>query len=169
MPRLSAPTITLSELQRETLEAIVRKRTNPQQLVRRAKIIVLAAQGWGIRATARELRIGRDVVQRWRRRWLELGEVAEISARLSDAPRPGAPGKYMPEPICAIVAIRCERPEDSGHPVTHWTQQGLADEALKRGVVESISQRSVGRFLKRSAPAATSGERLAEHGPGRGV
>ena len=46
------------------------------------------------------------------------------------------------------MAIACERPEDSEIPFTHWTQQEIADEAVKRGIVGQISQRSVGRFLK---------------------
>jgi hypothetical protein len=47
------------------------------------------------------------------------------------------------------VALACEAPEDSDLPISHWTQQALADEAMRRGIVEEISQRSVGRFLKR--------------------
>jgi transposase len=68
---------------------------------------------------------------------------------LSDAPRSGAPSKITAEQICAIVALACERPSESDRPVTHWTQQELADEAMKRGIVKEVSQRSVGRFLKR--------------------
>lgn len=40
MGQLSAPVIALSPQQRETLAAIVRKRTNPQQVALRAKIIL---------------------------------------------------------------------------------------------------------------------------------
>ena len=38
-------------------------------------------------------------------------------------------------------------PANSARPITHWTHE-LADEALKRGIVASISHDSVGRFLK---------------------
>jgi transposase len=75
-----------------------------------------------------------------------------VVERLSDAPRCGAPARITAEQICAIVALACERPKESGRPVTHWSQQELADEAMKRGIVEQISQRSVGRFLKRIGP-----------------
>jgi transposase len=34
--------------------------------------------------------------------------------------------------------------------VSHWTATELAQEAMKRSIVEKISPRSVGRFLKRS-------------------
>jgi len=71
----------------------------------------------------------------WRGRWLEAEEAltaAEgeedpkalteaIRAVLSDAPRSGGPPKFSPEQLCAILAIACEPPEESGHPVSHWT------------------------------------------------
>jgi len=53
-----------------------------------------------------------------------------------------------PEQICAILALACEPPEGSGVPITHWSQSALAREAVKRGLVETISHGSVGRFLK---------------------
>ena len=46
-----------------------------------------------------------------------------------------------------IMAIACEPPELSGRPVDHWTHRELADEAIKRKIVSSISPSQVGRFL----------------------
>ena len=60
------------------------------------------------------------------------------------------------EQVVKIVAIACESPEKRQRPVSHWTPKELADEAIKRGIVEKISPRSVGRFLKRSNTATTS-------------
>lgn len=162
MARLAAAPLELTEEQRQALEAIVRKHTSPQQLVTRARIILLAAQGQGIRAIAAQLHIARGRVQSWRRRWLTAPASAAVAQRLADLPRPGAPATYTPEQICAIVALACESPEVSGRPVSQWTQQELADEAVKRGLVESLSQRSVGRFLKRSRPPAAPRARLAD-------
>lgn len=125
----------------------MRKHTSPQMKVTRAKIILLADEGYGIRETANELNISKTRVQRWRKRWLEADCTADVNYVLSDAPRLGAPATYTPEQICAIVAIACEFPEDSGLPISHWTQQEIANEASKRGIVDNISQRSVGRFL----------------------
>lgn len=147
MPRLSSHPVNLSESQSRELQAVVRKHTSPQRAVTRARIILLAAEDKGIRETSRILGVSRSMVQKWRGRWLESPEGMSADERLKDAPRPGAPAVYTPEQICTIVAIACERPEDSGMPVTHWTQQELADEAVRRGVAEAVSQRSVGRFL----------------------
>jgi hypothetical protein len=46
------------------------------------------------------------------------------------------------------VALACEPPDASGVPITHWSQSALAREAIKRGLVETISHGSIGRFLK---------------------
>ena len=61
--------------------------------------------------------------------------------------RCGAPPKFTPEQITAIIALACEHPSQSGVPVSHWTPPELAREAIKRGIVESISPRQVDRFL----------------------
>ena len=46
------------------------------------------------------------------------------------------------------MAVACEPPEKSGRPIDHWTGRELADEVKKRQIVNDISPRSVGRFLK---------------------
>jgi putative transposase len=147
MSQLKSNPISLSKYQCEDLERIVRKHTSPQILVTRAKIILLADQGRGVRETSRSLGISRDQVLRWRRRWLEADCLADVSLVLAEAARSGAPATYTPQIICAVVAIACERSEVCSRPVTHWTQQEIADETIKRGIVGNISQRSVGRFL----------------------
>ena len=147
MSPVKANPIILSKEQRQNLERIVRKHTSPQILVTRAKIILLADDGLGIRETARKLGISRDQVQRWRRRWLEADCLVDVNLVLADAERSGAPAVYTAEQICALVAMACEHPENSNHPISHWTRQEIAEEAIKRGIVDNISPRSVGRFL----------------------
>ncbi|EWY42814.1 hypothetical protein N825_00910 [Skermanella stibiiresistens SB22] len=46
------------------------------------------------------------------------------------------------------MALACEPPDASGVLITHWSQSALAREAIKRGLVETISHGSVGRFFK---------------------
>ena len=41
----------------------------------------------------------------------------------------------------------CDPPEKYGRPISHWTPRELADELMKQKIVESISQRHVGRLL----------------------
>jgi hypothetical protein len=138
MPLSSALTITLSAGQQAALERLVRAHGTPQQLALRARIILLAASGNGARATARELMIQPRTVRQWRQRWLAgMGNAAE---RLADALRSGAPARFTAEQVCAIIALACEPPSACGRPITHWSQNELAREAVKRGLAPRAVQ-----------------------------
>jgi len=144
MPLLCPAPVPVTDRERQQLESLERQATCPQQLALRARIILLAGQGVGARTTADQLGISRSTVQGWRRRWSENPD-ASVAERLSDAPRSGTPATFSSEQIRAIIALVCETPHDSGRAIT---QRKIADEAVKRGIVDSISARSIGRFLK---------------------
>ncbi len=165
MPGPRPHPIVLTDPQRETLEHLTRRRSSTQGLVRRARIVLAAAEGHNNEQIARRLGINRETARLWRRVWSDAAELlaaaqeeetSEKALRecveevLADAPRSGAPATFAPEQIVQIVALACEAPrEGSGRAVSHWTPRELADEAVKRGIVGSISARSVGRFLGR--------------------
>ena len=144
--------IELSSAHERELTALVRAHSTPQKLAERARIVLLAAKGLGVEETASELRIWRKTASTWRRRWRDADATAGVAVRLSDASRCGAPATFTPEVICKIVALSCEDPEALDVPISHWSQSELARQAVRRGIVESISHGSVGRFLKRSGP-----------------
>lgn len=149
MPLLTADPVTVLPEQREVLAELIRTRSTPQQLAIRARMIIHAVEGVGVRESARDLGVWPKTVRHWRRRWREADEKRSVCERLTDAPRSGAPPTYTPEQICALVAMTCEKPSESERPISHWSQREIADEAIKRGLVPNISQRSVGRFLKK--------------------
>lgn len=149
MPLLAADPVTVLPDQREALELLVRTHSTAQQLALRARMIVHAADGVRVRESARELGVWPKTVRYWRKRWRQADEKCSVCERLADAPRSGAPPTYTPEQICAVVAMTCEKPSDSERPISQWSQREIADEAMRRGLVPNISQRSVGRFLKK--------------------
>jgi putative transposase len=149
MPLLGADPVTVLPEQREVLEDLVRTHSTAQQLALRARIVVRAADGVGVRASARELDVWPKTVRYWRKRWREATDRQSVCERLADVRRPGAPATFTPEQICALVAMACEKPSESERPISHWSQREIADEAMRRGLIPSISQRSVGRFLKK--------------------
>jgi putative transposase len=149
MPWLAADPVIVLPAQREALEALVRAHSTSQQLALRARMILHAADNIGVRESARELDVWPKTVRYWRKRWREAPDGQSVPERLCDAPRSGAPATYTPEQICAVIAMTCERPSESERPISHWSQREIADEAIRRGLVPSISQRSVGRFLKK--------------------
>jgi transposase len=149
VPWLTADPVIVFPAQREALEQLVRSGSTPQQLALRARIIVQAADNIGVRASAEELGVWPKTVRQWRKRWREAAAEAPVAQRLADAPRSGAPATYTAEQICAIIAMTCEKPSDGERPISHWSQREIADEAIRRGLVPTMSQRSVGRFLKK--------------------
>ena len=156
------PEIKLTSILKEILEKIARCYTNPYWLVLRAKIILYAATGTNNIEIARRLDTIPDTAGKWRGRWLDaesrlLAAEAEgldekeltvlIEATLSDAPRPGAPDTFTPVQLVQVIAVACEDPRESGREITHWTHREVADEAIKRDIVATISSRQVGRVL----------------------
>ena len=138
----------LTDSQRSQLEAIIRKRSSSQGLVLRARIILAAAEGLSLSASVRMLKCNRETVTLWRKHWITRQHLDKAVDRLKDAPRPGQKPKFTSEQVCQIIALACENPEDHGYPLSHWSQNALTKAAIEKGIVNSISQRQVGRFLK---------------------
>ncbi len=173
-----AAKIIVTERQLSTLKTMIGSSTCPQGVAQRARMIVLAFEGETNEAIAQKIRCERHIVGVWRRRWVrafqrlvlvECGEKTSALPRtlerfLSDSPRRGWAGKFSAEQVTQIIAVACQPPEKCGRPVTHWTPRELADEVKKRGIVESISARQVGRFLKDSGTQAASQSLLVERG-----
>lgn len=173
-----APIELLTEEQ-TALEKITRRATAAQRLVTRAKIILHLGAGVNHSRIARQLRLDRGQVIAWGQRWEagqnylkgEVGEEKTLSERieevLSDRARSGAPPTFTAEQIVQIVALACEKPEEAGRPLSHWSRRELAEEAVKRQIVEQISIRSVGRFLKSGGSQTAQSRILADGQAGR--
>jgi transposase len=142
------------------LEAVTRRHSSAQQLVVRARIVLLAHEGKNNEQIARELNITVDTARLWRNRWLSFQEIPladlSVSERLEDAPRPGKPPTITAEQVCQIVALACETPLESERPISQWTGREIADEIKKRHIVEQISPRHASRLLKRGICSPTA-------------
>jgi putative transposase len=149
VPAHKASPVQLSAEHERELSDLVRAHSTPQRLAERARIVRLAAAGLGVDETAQRLGIWRKTVGHWRHRWRNADAAAGVAARLSDAPRCGAPATFTPEVICQIMALACEDPETLDVPISHWSQSELARQSVARGIVKNISHGSVGRFLKK--------------------
>lgn len=115
------PTIVLADAERQELAQLVRRRTTPQQIALRARIVLAAAEGANTCQIARQLVVSLDMVRRWRARWLLMQLASRddvpLAERLTDAPRPGAPRQITAEQECQILAMACEPPADSARPM----------------------------------------------------
>jgi len=126
-----APEVTLTDEQRTILNRWARGRSTPARLVRRARIILLAAQGTENIEIAEELGVERTIVGRWRRRFVEKG----LAGIEKDAPRGGRPATKRNEVARSIIEYTTQRkPADA----THWSTNTLAREL---GVSQSMVSR----------------------------
>lgn len=153
------PAITLTEVERQELQRLIKRHTTPQQLALRARLILAAADGLNNAQVAHQEAVSVDTARHWRTRWLESRSVAlrelSVKERLADAPRSGKPPTITDEQVCQIVALACEAPAQSGRPITHWSGREIAEEIKRRGIVERISGRHAARLLKRGISSRT--------------
>jgi putative transposase len=172
-----SPTVTLTARQRACVEQIARRQTNAQRLVRRAKMLLAMETGANNCQLARQMNLHRGTVRAWRRRWgalpPKLEQLASEGGRdkvlttvreeaLTDILRSGTPATLTAEQIVQMVAVACENPAEAGRPSRQWTPREVADEVIQRGIVETSSTRSVGRFFKSGGLTASSGGGLAQ-------
>ena len=115
--RPKAP-LTLTTEEIDTLERWARRPTTAQALAQRARIVLACTTGKHDGLVAREARVTRQTVGRWRRRFIE-----KRVAGLLDEPRPGAPRTITDEHVERVVRLTLEtKPRDA----THWSTRALA-------------------------------------------
>jgi len=130
-----ATEVRLDPETRATLEGWVRASTAEQRKVKRARIVLLAAEGWASRRIAREIGIMTGVVSVWRKRFAASGIEG-----LDDKPRPGAKPVYSGETDKRILAV-LDRPVPKGY--ARWNGK-LAAKALG-----DVDVNYVRRFLRK--------------------
>ena len=111
-----AATITLTHEQRIELERRVRSQTLEARRVRRARIVLLAADGVDNHEIARRLEISRNQVISWRNRFAHGG----LAAIESDLPRSGR------KPTIDAAEIVRVTTQTTPEGATHWSTRKLA-------------------------------------------
>ncbi len=123
--------ITLSKGEYEQLSAIANSRSLPYGLVRRARIILMAADGISNNIIAAKVGLSHQTVCQWRQRYLQQGLEG-----LHDELRPGRPRSVSDEEVAMLVRKTIETKPENG---THWTIRTVAnDTGLSRPTVHRI-------------------------------
>jgi transposase len=125
--------LILSWEERETLERWRRRHSTGQALALRARIVLGGADGGTNTAIAKELRLTKQTVGKWRSRFL----LHRLDGLL-DEPRPGAPRKISDVQVERVVVQTLEsKPKEA----THWSTRSLAKASgLSRSSVHRIWQ-----------------------------
>src|SRR5262249_29305928 len=106
--------LTLTTEEMETLERWARRPATAQPLAQRARIVLGCTTGKPDGEVAREARVTRLTVGRWRRRF-----IAKRLAGLLDEPRPGAPRTITDEHVERLTLET--KPRDA----THWSTRSM--------------------------------------------
>jgi len=141
--------VTLTDAERDRLEALTRKGTASVRMVRRAQVLLLAAEGRRDEEIVKALRVGVATVERLRRRFVEEG----LDAALRERPRPGARPKLGPKEQAFVVALACTKPPEGR---LRWTMQLLADRVVELQIVPDITDEAIRRLLKRTSSSPGS-------------
>jgi len=130
-PKLS--NLILSDEERETLMRWSRRRKTSQALALRCRIVLTCASGKSNTDTAKELKVTKPTVGKWRKRFVE-----RRLDGLLDEPRPGAPRKISDAQVEEVVTRTLEtKPANA----THWATRSMAE-------ATGMSQTAVSRIWR---------------------
>lgn len=135
-----------------------------QRIGRRARMVVLAHEGATIKEIAVKVGASTQTVRRWLCRLKKTtepllaipedypGEITEaVRALLQDSERSGRPAKFDSTCRAGIIQMACESPREHGIERSGWSCSSLASAAVKAGLAEAVSAKSVWRFLHEAA------------------
>jgi transposase len=126
------PPLKLRRGDHEVLEAWTRAGTVEARTAKRARIVLLAAEGWTNRDIGEVVDLHYNQVGVWRQRYAEYG-----LAGLDDLERPGRPCVYDHDDVLLLVKTVTEDPPGGA---ARWTMEALATVMGAHGVPISASQ-----------------------------
>jgi len=140
--------VRLTEEEREELDGLVKKGKGAAYRIKHAHILLAVdADGanWPDREAARAYRCHVHTVENVRRRLVEHGLEAALERKVQV--RPSRQRVLDGEKEARLICIACSAPPEGR---AQWTLQMLADELVVLKVVDSISEPTVRRALKKT-------------------
>ncbi len=133
------------KLSLETRAELVRLTRRPSVaagLARRARIVLLAADGVPLSRIAQESRSDRKTVRTWVDRFRTGGVEG-----LRDRPRPGRPSLFTLAVVLYLVRLARDLPDQRGRSLGLWDCTELARQLVRDRIVAAISSQTVQRLL----------------------
>lgn len=142
MPRPKQHHVKLSETQAQQLHELISKGRASARVIRRAHVLLLAAQDKEDKEVAAALHLNAQTVYQLRKRFALEG----LEATLYDKPRLGSKPMLDGKQEALLIALACSQPDER----ESWTMQLLADKLVELKVVDAISDETVRRTLKKT-------------------
>ena len=116
-----AQQLQLSDQDRTRLEAIIRARTNQAQIVNRARILLLKADGESVDSIAEKVDLNRNSVLLCLKKFKSGG----VENAIYDSPGRGRNAEITDDEKAWIISIACQRPFELGYSSETWTYAKL--------------------------------------------
>jgi transposase len=149
--------VTLTDTERASLVELIAAGRAPARKLAHARILLKAEElptgpGWGDRAIAEALDVSLPTIGRVRKRFVMEGLDAALNHR---APTVHRPRRLDGDQEAHLIALACSAPPKGR---ARWTLQLLADKMVELRYVDSVSDQTVRRTLKKTtfSPGARS-------------
>src|SRR5512135_458622 len=133
--------VKLKAQDRKILRAMQSKGVESVRTLKRAMVLLRMDEGLSPNKAAAAIGVTPETARMWGWRYVKEG----LDAALFDRLRPGNPPLLNNKQATHIIAIACSPPPDG---VAFWSTAMLAEEAIKRKIVKSISRETVRVLLK---------------------
>jgi transposase len=137
---------------KDKLKQISKSRTESNNRIERAKIMLEYSKGTTVSEIARQLMTNRPKVERCIDKALQLGALTA----LADLPRSGKPPEITTEAKAWLVNLACKKPKELGYSFELWTNRLLAKHAQEHckeegyPSLEKINRGTVSKILNKS-------------------
>jgi transposase len=135
--------VELTDDERKQLLALLKKGKVAARKVCRGQLLLQADEGASDAAIAAALHVGVATVERTRKRFIEEG----LDAALTERRRLGGRPKLQGKDEAFLIATACSAPPGGRK---RWTLQLLADRLVEVGIIDTISDDTIGRTLKKT-------------------
>jgi transposase len=142
--------VTLTPEERQQLQELIAAGKAAAKKLAHARILLKAdasegCPAWSDRAIAEAIEVSADTVARVRERFVEQGLEAALVRKKQD--KPSRERTLDGRAEAKLIALACSSPPNGRH---EWTMQLLADCLVELKIVESISDETVRRTLKKT-------------------
>ncbi len=142
MSRKTTFVVNLTEEDQEYLSQFINRGMASARSQTRARILLMADEGYSDKEIAEVLRTTKPRVNRIRKRYCQEG----LGSAINEKPRSGAPPKIDGTIEAQVTLLACSEPPEGR---SSWTLQLIADKLVELEAIESISAMSIQRILKK--------------------
>ena len=144
MPKKQHYKVNLTDSQRKELESLVSKGTAKARVIKHSHVLLFSADGKIDKEIEEFVKVSHQTIFTIRKRFC----TENMKSALFDKARPGIKSKLDDKAEAFLISLSCSNPEGEREV---WTMQLLADKLVELKLVDSISDETVRRHLKKTS------------------